>query len=115
MRGLLGTEITKFVNFELMGNKLLQGFPQKVLETFRFTKQLQDGSSKWCVLLATMEEEGSSEQLSDPSEVLLHCSVAISNSKRMECFIGTHSTAIETLFLCSIPCTTYFPILVIII
>jgi len=54
-----------------------------------------------------MEEEGRSGKLSDQSEVLLHCSVTISNS---ESFMSTHNTVIETLFLLySIPCTTPFP------
>jgi len=41
------------------------------------------------------EEEGRSEKLSDQSEILLHCSVDISNSDR---FMGTDSTVIEALF-----------------
>ena len=52
-----------------------------------------------------MEAEGRSGKLSDQSEVLLHCSVAILSS---ESFTGTHSTVIV---LCSIPSTTFFPIL----
>jgi len=59
---------------------------------------------KWCVLLETVEGEGHSGMLSDQSEILL-CNVAISNS---ETFMVTHSTAIEALRLCSIPCTTSF-------
>jgi len=39
----------------------------------------------------TMGEEGRSGKLSDQSEVLLHCSVANSNS---ESLMGTHSTVI---------------------
>jgi len=56
---------------------------------------MRQAVEKVCALLATTEEEGRSGKLSDQSEVLLHNSVAISNS---ESFMGTHdhSTVVET-------------------
>jgi len=51
------------------------------------------------LILATVEEEGRSGELSNQTEVLLcNCSVPISNS---ESFMGTHSTVIKAL-ICSI-------------
>ena len=45
--------------------------------------KMRQAVEKVVVLLATMEEEGRSGKLSDQSEVLLRCSVAISNSKSL--------------------------------
>jgi len=53
---------------------------------------MRQAVEKVCALLATTEEEGRSGKLSDQSEVLLHNSVAISNS---ESFMGTHGTVIK--------------------
>jgi len=53
------------------------------------------------VHVATMEEEGHSGKISDRSEVLLHCSVA-----NTESFMAP-TTIVKALSFAVVPCTSY--------